>query len=252
MKDPKQLRDDLKTHLKDLQNVVTDQMKDIPFPDVQKKTREGSFIIELPEIDESIIKSNTVIFCLENRRSRRKYAAEPLSLKELSFLLRFTQGVQRVFKRSEEYSVSIRTVPSAGARHPLETYIIANNVTDLEKGAVYRYLAVEHKLVKEEYPPCSKEEIEEAVLGQTFVAEAPVVLVWAAIPYRTEWRYNGEAAKLILLDAGHVCQNLYIAAESLGMGTCGIAAYDQEKIDKLLRLDGEEELVVYLAPVGKL
>ena len=66
-----------------------------------------------------------------------------------------------------------------------------------------------------------------------------------------EWRYGAAAHKVIALDAGHVCQNLYLACEAIGAGTCAVAAYDQEAIDRLLRLDGEEEFVVYLAPVGK-
>jgi SagB-type dehydrogenase family enzyme len=56
----------------------------------------------------------------------------------------------------------------------------------------------------------------------------------------------------MLLDAGHLCQNLYLACEAMGAGTCAIGAYDQEAVDKLLKLDGEDGFVVYLAPVGKI
>ncbi len=71
------------------------------------------------------------------------------------------------------------------------------------------------------------------------------------MPYRAEWRYNIASHKAMLLDAGHICQNLYLACESIEAGTCAIAAYDQEKVDALLGLDGENEFSVYLSPAGK-
>ena len=67
-----------------------------------------------------------------------------------------------------------------------------------------------------------------------------------------EWRHGLAAHKVIALDAGHACQNVYLACEALGAGTCAIAAYDQHRIDELLRLDGEEEFTTYLAPVGRI
>jgi SagB-type dehydrogenase family enzyme len=66
-----------------------------------------------------------------------------------------------------------------------------------------------------------------------------------------EWRYGLAAHKVIAIDAGHVCQNLYLACEAIGAGTCAIAAYDQEAMDDLVGLDGKDEFTIYLAPVGK-
>ena len=91
----------------------------------------------------------------------------------------------------------------------------------------------------------------EACLGQTFAGQSAVCLAWTAIPYRTEWRYSLIAHKMIALDAGHVCQNLYLASESIGAGTCGIGAYDHKRMDALLGVDGKDEFTVYVAPVGK-
>jgi SagB-type dehydrogenase family enzyme len=67
-----------------------------------------------------------------------------------------------------------------------------------------------------------------------------------------EWRYDIAAHRVIAIDAGHVCQNLYLACEAIDSGTCAIAAFDQEKMDKLLNVDGNDEFVIYLAPVGKI
>jgi len=91
----------------------------------------------------------------------------------------------------------------------------------------------------------------EATLGQAFVGRAAVVFIWTTIPYRMEWRYGMAAHKVIAMDAGHVCQNLYLACEAIGAGTCAIAAYHRERMDELLRIDGENEFTIYLAPVGK-
>jgi len=91
----------------------------------------------------------------------------------------------------------------------------------------------------------------EASLGQTFTGRAAVTFIWTAIPYRMEWRYEIAAHKVVAIDAGHVCQNLYLACEAIGAGTCAIAAYHQELMDRLLRVDGEDEFTIYLAPVGK-
>jgi SagB-type dehydrogenase family enzyme len=68
---------------------------------------------------------------------------------------------------------------------------------------------------------------------------------------RTEWRYAEASCKVIALYVGHLCQNLYLACEAIGAGTCVIAAYNQQLCDELVGVDGSEEFGVYLAPVGK-
>ena len=123
-------------------------------------------------------------------------------------------------------------------------------VSGLEPG-LYRYLPLEHQLLhllREEQMP---EKLTEATLGQVFAGRAAAVFIWTTIPYRMEWRYGLAAHKVIALDAGHVCQNLYLACEAIGVGTCAMAAYHQQLMDRLVQVDGQEEFVVYLAPVGK-
>ena len=181
------------------------------------------------------------------RESRRRYTPQPLTLDELSFLLWATQGVRQ---RLDE-GTALRTVPSAGARHALETYLCVFRVEGLDRG-FYRYLPLEHQLLFEFTEPHAERRITEATLGQSFVAGGAVVFVWTAVPYRMEWRYGSAAHKVIAMDAGHVCQNLYLACEAIGAGTCAVGAYHQQRIDELLRVDGDEEFTVYLAPVGKL
>jgi len=144
-----------------------------------------------------------------------------------------------------------RTVPSAGCRHPFETYLAIFRVEGLEKG-IYRYLPLEHALLPMGCPPDLEDRTIRAALGQPFAGRSAVTFLWTALPERTEWRYSEASVKVIALDAGHVCQNLYLACEAVGAGTCAVAAYDQERADELIGVDGEDEFVLYMAPVGKI
>jgi SagB-type dehydrogenase family enzyme len=94
------------------------------------------------------------------------------------------------------------------------------------------------------------EKIHEAS-NEGYVKGSAVTFIWTVIPYRTEWRYSILSPKIIAQDSGHMCQNLYLACEAIGAGTCAIGAYDQEKMGRAIRVDGKEEFAVYVAPVGK-
>ena len=173
-----------------------------------------------------------------------------MSINEISLILWATQGVRKIIYRKNGDPITMRMVPSGGARQPFETYIIANNVDELKKG-VYRYQPIEHQLVFVYDHSGNEQLLLDSAHGQRFASEAPVLIMWSIIPYKGEWRYHKAAHKTMLLDAGHLCQNLYLICESLNLGTCAIAAYDQEKSDRFLKLDGNEEFVVYMAPIGK-
>ena len=231
------------------EGAVSDQQKGLPQPALTKK-QENKQVIELPQPQESDIPEQDIIKIIKERRSRRHYKKEPLTLKQISLLLWASQGVKKVIDRDGKSYATLRTVPSAGARHPFETYLLVQNSEGLKKG-VYHYLALEHKLEYLFTPADMKKKILATTFQQKFTGNAPVVFVWSVIPYRTEWRYDKLSYKPILLDAGHVCQNLYLMCETMNLGTCAIAAYNQELIDNLLKLDGEDEFVIYLAPVGK-
>ncbi len=162
---------------------------------------------------------------IQKRESRRAYSSEAITIKELSFLLWATQGIRQHLAPGH----ALRTVPSAGCRHAFETYLCVFNVQGLEQG-VYRYLPVEHQLLLEFTEDHLKHKLVEATFRQGWVADSAVTFVWTAIPYRMEWRYDIDSAKVIAIEAGHICQNLYLACEAIEAGTCAIAAYDQEKM----------------------
>ena len=120
----------------------TDQMKGLPLPPMQKPYPADAKLVDLVAAKDMTIGQVPLIEAIDNRRSRRKYTDEPLSLEELSFLLWCTQGVQKLVRNG---LLTLRTVPSGGGMHPFETYLVVNRVTGVEPG-LYRYLALEHKL----------------------------------------------------------------------------------------------------------
>ena len=228
---------------------VSDQAKKVPYPPLQKPVPEGSStLIDLPNPEELVLEAVDLIALLKDRQSWRKFTKDPLSLAELSYLLFATQGL--LAEIGDGYA-SRRTVPSAGARHPFETYLAVNRVSGLKPGA-YRFLPFSHQLLLLEETERLPGSLTEANLGQKFVGKAAVTFAWSCIPYRAEWRYMDHAHKNMLLDAGHICQNLYLAVTALGLGTCAVGAYDQAAMDAIFELDGQDEYTVYLAPVGRI
>ena len=217
-----------------------------PQPPLEVPCADEITRIKLPEPQTIDMPRMDLRQAVEQRVSVRKYSQEALSLEELSLLLWLTQGVKQVTRRP----ATSRTVPSAGARHAFETYLLINRVDGLQPG-VYRFLAIEHALIKVNLSAEIAEKLTQACYGQKMVSSSAVTFFWAAEMERMTWRYTQRGYRYIHLDAGHVCQNLYLAGEAFDCGTCAIAAFDDETLNGLLDLDGEERFVVYLAALGK-
>lgn len=217
-------------------------------PPLLEKPCAAKVIIDLPDVSGNDINKNDLYKCMLERRSHRKYSEEALTLAELAFLLWATQGVTKIVGRNDAL---IRTVPSGGKAHAFETYLIVNNVAGLAKG-IYRYLSLSHQLAFLRDEENLWAGLKNAVGKEVFVQNGSVIFIWSCIPYRSEYHKNIiSPEKSMLIDIGHVCQNLYLACEAIDCGTCAVAAYDQKEMDKFLDLDGEDEFVIYLAPVGK-
>lgn len=231
----------------------TDQQQKLPFP-LPLKEAKGTERISLPLDFEDVVQRIDLLTAFKERESCRAYEEESISLKELSFLLWVSQGVRRFAGRSKQ--VTFRNVPSAGSRHPFETYLFIRKVEGVQPG-IYHYLPSGHELEVWENKADYEGELTEALNGQEFAGTAPVTFVWSVLPYRTEWRYGLQSHKYMLLDAGHVCENLYLACEAVGCGTCAIGSYNQELLDELLGFapgpsaETDYEFAVYAAPVGK-
>lgn len=240
----------LKSNFDEFKNIKTDKMKGMPEPPSVKSYDLYADIINLPKVNKEIVKNSDIYECIKDRRSTRFYDEKSMNIEELSYLLWATQGITETNKAG----LTLRTVPCSGATHSFETYLFILKVEGVQSG-VYRYIPVEHKLLFMYKIDEIDNKIDEITLDQPFVPhftkKAAVIFAWSTTPYRSEWKFDITAHKKILIDIGHVCQNLYLASESIEAGTCAIGIYDQKKIDELLELDGDEEFVIYLAAVGK-
>lgn len=226
---------------------VSDQMLQKPQPPLTKPPmRPETERIALPRQFESLIAGVDLLSTFRDRRSARVYTGQPVSLLQLSFLLWVTQGVKAL--RGKGYA-TLRTVPSGGARHAFETYLIVQHVDGLLPGA-YHYLPMEHALEFLHTVSDIPATVSSVLSEQKWAGKASVVFCWSCVAYRCEWRYDVFAHGPALIDAGHVGQNLYLGCTALRLGTCGIASFDAGLANELFGLDGEEEFLVYAAPVG--
>jgi SagB-type dehydrogenase family enzyme len=226
----------------------TAQNRGEPAPPLQKPCPADTTRTALPDGEKSLKQMCAMPLsdAIRQRESVRSFSPAPLSLEELSALLWATQGVRAVLGPE----CALRSVPSAGARHACETYVAAFNVEGLHAG-LYRFLPFDGEIALLYEDKAIARKAVAACLGQAFIARAAATFFWTAIPPRMEWRYDKAAHKVIAIDAGHIGQNLYLAATAIGAGACTIAAYDQEACDRLLDVDGEEEFTLYIGAVGR-
>ena len=141
-----------------------------------------------------------------------------------------------------------RTAPSAGGLYPVETYLLVRAIDGLEPGIYhFRPLTADLELLKRgDYA----EVLTSAALGQEMVVDAQVTFIWSAVLERGKWKYRERAYRYIYIDAGHIGQNLYLAAEGLGLGVCTIGAFFDDDVNRLIGVDGTDETVIYMGCVG--
>jgi SagB-type dehydrogenase family enzyme len=144
---------------------------------------------------------------------------------------------------------ALRSVPSAGALYPVETYLSVQMVEAIEAG-IYHYSVREHELELLRTGDFQAA-VSEAALDQGFLAEAAVVFAWTAVFARSKWKYKERAYRYVYLDAGHIAQNVALAAVALGLGSCQIAALYDDEVNVILGVDGKEESIIYMTALGR-
>jgi len=175
------------------------------------------------------------------RRSRRRYADSPMEHRKLFQIIWASQGITG--RRGE------RAVPSAGALYPVQTYLTVHNVEGLDAG-LYRWDALDARLVLLDRDKGIAEKVAAAGLGQVFMAKASCCFIWSAVPERATWKYRDRALRYFYLDAGHICQAVYMSAEALGCGACGVGAFYDDMMNAIVGADGRREFVIYACAVG--
>ena len=199
---------------------------------------EQESIVELPEprYDSDVSLEQSLL----QRRSTRSYTGESLTLQEVAQLLWAAQGITD--------PTGFRTAPSAGALYPLELYVVAGDVQDLSPG-VYRYEPLEHRLVRN-MEGDKRVELADAALGQYFIGEGAIVIVFTAVYERTSGKYGDRGIRYVHMEVGHAAQNLCLQAAALDLGVVTVGAFYDEEVGELLDLPGDEQ-PLYIIPVGR-
>jgi len=224
----------------------SDQRKGLPRPSLEIEYSLTQNVIDLPIPTDINVDNIFLRDAIEKRRSIREYSNQQMTLEEVSWLLWCSQGVKNV----TGCTTSLRTVPSGGSCHPFETFLLVNRIKGLKPG-LYRFLAIKHKLIEINLEDGLAEKVTKAIRGIKFVATSAVTFIWIADAYRKTWRYGERGYRSILLDAGHICQNLYLSAEAIKCGVCAIGAFNDDDINNLLGINGVDKFVTYIATVGK-
>ncbi len=217
----------------------------IPQPPLEAEPPDDAELIPLPSPESLPAYPVDLRQVIEKRRSLRAYADKALTLDEFTFLLWCTAGVEEVLSNR-----TLRTVPSAGARQSLDTYILVNRVEGLTPG-LYRYYALRHALYAVTLDETINARLTAACRMQPQVRDSAATFFWVCVQERMYWRYVERGYRYVHLDAGHICQNLYLAAEAINCGVCAIAAYDDDLVNEAIGVDGESQFIVYLASLGK-
>lgn len=176
---------------------------------------------------------------LQQRRTVRDFGRTPLTLQQAAQILWSAQGVTR--------DDGLRTSPSAGALYPLQLYLVAGGVAGLAPG-IYRYEPERHRL-RRMAAGDRRAELARAALDQTWLAQAPAILVFGAIESRTTRKYGSRGIGYVYIEVGHAAQNVFLQAESLGLGAAVVGAFEDGPVAALLGM-GREERPLYLMPVG--
>jgi len=183
------------------------------------------------------------------RRSWRRFGSDPIALQDLSALLGLTWGTQRWMKVDARVSVPLKTSPSGGACHSLETYVAVRQVEGLEPG-LYRYAPDAHGLSRIG-PPLDAEELTKSLGGQAWAADAGAVCFMTSVFSRVQWRYAfARAYRIVLMEAGHFCQTFCLVATWLKLAPFCTAALADSRIERTLGIDGVGESVLYAMGVG--
>ena len=209
-------------------------------PEIYKNYPSSKIIQMSNQFPEATINFSQI---LKRRKSIRTFSTKPLSKVDLAFLLWTSTGIQRT-----EHGYEFRTAPSAGALYPIETYIAANNIEDIEKG-LYHYNIKKH-LLEEMKLGNFGNKLAHAALDQQMCADASAVFIWTAIFRRSKWKYSQRAYRYIYLDAGHIAQNLALAATTINCGSCECGAFFDDELNSILDTDGINESTICLSVVG--
>jgi len=187
----------------------------------------------------------TLTDALLQRMSTREYSQIPIRKLGLSNLLYYSSGVTSILSKKPG---TRRFYPSAGARYPLEVYPLIFNVSGIPPGG-YHYHIKSHSMERLLNKSLSKRIFD--YIDQPWIERSAAILLITAIFNRTEEKYGSRGYRHILTEYGHIAQNIYLLSSALNIGACSIGGFLEEKIDRMLDLDYEDEGVIGFITLGK-
>jgi SagB-type dehydrogenase family enzyme len=225
---------------------TVDMILRIPEPPSEMPVPEGANIIKLPLPRRIKVADVPVRAALEKWKPIAFFPRSSITLKELSFLLWYTQG----FRKREAGQVRLRNVPSSGSRYPIDTYFVAGEVEGLSTG-MYRYLPASHSIVVLREDSDLPFAMGTASMNFKIVTRAAVTFLWVAVPYRSVWALGNRGYRSVLIEAGHICQALIMASSCISCDVHPIDLFHDQMIRQLAGLDPESQWPLYIAAVGK-
>ena len=205
---------------------------------------DTAIYLPAPQLDGAV----SVEKALQSRRSHRNFQDTEISLENLSQVLWAAYGITLPRTDREFLRGGFRTAPSAGGLYPLDIYVAVGKVKGLPSG-LYKYISKDHKIIRI-ISDDIRSELCDAALGQKMIRNAPVSLIYTAVFSRTTGKYGQRGKeRYVCMDLGHSAENVYLQVETLGLGTCAIGAFSDEKMSTVLQLSQEEE-PLYVMPIG--
>lgn len=242
----KQLASDKFHELTNNKKFKTSSIKDIPqsWIKIHFKTYPRLDRVKLSDIK---ISTNKLIEILRKRRSTRQFSGIPISKKEFYHLLFLSSGITHLDKNLD---YSKRSYPSGGTRYPLEVYPVILNCEGIKKG-LYHYNVKENSLELLLNEDLSGWLVKNTG-GEKWIMNTAVVFVITAVLDRVRVKYGDRGYRLALIEAGHLSQNILLLATELGLGGCPLAGFIDSEVNKLLDINLQKEVALYMIAIGKL
>lgn len=224
-------------------NILDPRAWPLKWREIHLKTYPRFEKIVLPK--EHQIQDQNLWKILSRRQSTRHFSKTPIDLRIIGMILHFSAGI---VPENLKIDQSRRFYPSAGARYPLEVYLLARRVKGLSEG-LYHYNVLEHALEL-----LLKQNLKDEILkitGQDWVENAAAIFLISSVFGRTRVKYGDRGYRYILLEAGHLGQNIYLTTEALGIKCCAIGGFLDKKINQMIDIDEDNEAVLYMLAIGQ-
>jgi SagB-type dehydrogenase family enzyme len=217
-----------------------------PWPGAGFKEHPLARIIRLPPAREVRLALGDAI---RKRICCRNFAETPLAIHEVATIMSLAYGVQGTVNLGAKEHLE-RPVPSGGGLYPLEIYAVVRNVTDLDPG-IYHYLPLTHSFEEIRRVDLAPALLSQAFMNQPYLAGAGVILIISAIVERLMHKYGDRGYRYILFEAGHVAQNVCLAAAGLDLGALPVGGFFDGYLAEFLDIDIEDEPLLYGVGIGR-